>query len=158
MTRVGILGASNSVLNYSYVKLLSGYENLEVNNYAIGGTTGIYSLIADERFSVFDKHDIIIFEYFVTDIAFHLDGFANVENIKNSLIEIIHRCHGKRLLFVLIYCHSQIPQYKESPVYNLYKEVMEEYNISNVDGFDLLESVCEGWYDETLPFDHSHYL
>ena len=144
MMKVANVGGSNSVLKASYTNIIPSKYGIAINNKGIGATNSIYALINIIKYDLIKQNDLLIFEYFVNDNNHYFQGINNVERICKTLAEIINMCikWKTKLLFVLIYNknHQLENKYETSPVYQLYKNIIEKYRIPSIDMYDVLYS------------------
>lgn len=139
---IGNLGGSNSIVGDSYTSFLMNDEDFEFSNKAIGATNSIYSLIQNVKYRVIENNEILIFEYFVNDCNFAVNGINNVSRVHRTIVELLRLCKesNTKLLFVLIYNfeHYSKGLYENLDVYKEYFKMIKKYDISYVDSNDLL--------------------
>jgi len=162
MMKIANVGGSNSVLKASYTNIIPSKYGIAINNKGIGATNSIYALINIIKYDLIKQNDLLIFEYFVNDNNHYFQGINNVKRICKTLAEIVNMCikWKTKLLFVLIYNknHQLENKYETSPVYQLYKNIIEKYRIPSIDMYDVLYSkfndkwvTHSGEYHSTTP-------
>ena len=141
---IGVVGSSNSIWAGSYTELLEK-DGFNVTNEGIGATNSIYGLINILNYNLIETNDLLIFEYCITDVDHHLRGLNNIDRVKQTLIYIITLCiiKKKKLLFIIIPIRDISRHFNISINFNdlemviLYKNIIQEYNISYIDVYNL---------------------
>ena len=148
--KIIIFGGSNSVLTHSYTKKLQTRENFIITNCGIGATNSTYSLIQNIKNEGIKNNDYIIFEYFVNDNNHYYQNINSIEKVRDTLHYIINECimYNKKLIFVLIYNHDHLDKYDKSPMYQLYKTTIKEFNITTIDSINICNNVNYHWIKE----------
>jgi hypothetical protein len=142
---IAIVGGSNSVLQESYVNILTntntntntnevgpnkvdpnkvGPNKFIIDNKAIGATSSIYGLLQIQKYDLIKKNDLLIYEYFVNDNNHFFQGINSPERVKKTLTYIIQQCqlYQTHLLIIMIYNKLDYTKhmYSTSPMFNMY--------------------------------------
>lgn len=134
---IAIIGGSNSVLQESYVNILTNKNKYVIDNKAIGATSSIYGLLQIQKYDLIKKNDLLIYEYFVNDNNHFFQGINSPERVKKTLTYIIQQCqlYQTHLLIIMIYNKLDYTKhmYSTSPMFNMYIELIKQYQIPFID-------------------------
>lgn len=141
--KIASIGGSDSVINGSFIYTFKKVENISINNKGIGGTNSLHGMINIIKYKLIENYDCLFHSYFNNDNNHCVNGLFTNQNIiliKKSLIMTISMClqYKTKLLFILFYDKTKINEIKESSTYQLYKSLIDEYNIPYIDAYDIL--------------------
>ena len=133
---ISILGGSNAIVHNAYPTLLN-IDNHIINNYAIGGTTSIVSLIQNEFYKICENSDVILFEYYLNDIQRFRSSNNSVDKIENSLKAFLNKVakYNKKIIFILI---THLNYTKFNQILDTYNKIIQLYDITYIDVWKLL--------------------
>ena len=102
---IAILGGSNSIMldgwAPSFKSLAAQCLNINVDNYGLGGISSLYGLFLAKEKNLFEKYDVVIFEYTLNDIYFDYSKCYSYTLLRSVLYELI--CEAKKHQSVIVF-------------------------------------------------------
>ena len=138
MNNIYLYAGSNSIIKYSYSKIISKKYNLI--HHGLGSTTtnrGIIELSNDKNH--IKENDIIIHEYYINDHNEANKNIINWNTILKDLEEFINLCKNYKLFFILIHTVDTIKNLKYITEYT---NIIKKYNCSFLDTKIFIKRKC----------------
>lgn len=141
--KVAIVGTSTSIMKTGYVpQLVDLLPDTKIANFSLGGCPSIYGSYVIEKERIAEDFDYVIIDFCINDQQLERSSFLSIESLVSSFGALLALFSPEKRCQPLVLLLPQRDAFKDDrlqKVRNLNRLLCQEFNVSVIDMFDLIE-------------------